>query len=299
MKHMVKNISNKNETQQILRKFGFTFKKSLGQNFLIDSNLLNKIVHAAEIDHTIGVIEIGPGIGALTQKLAERAGKVVAIEIDQRLIPILEETLTDYQNITFIHGDVLKLDLKQIISKEFKNYSSIKVVANLPYYVTSPIIIKLLEEKLEINSITVMIQKEVAERISAKPSTKEYNSLTLLMEYYAESKVLFNIPKTVFIPKPNVDSSLLQLKIRDIPPVKVDDESLLFKIIKASFAQRRKTLFNNLLHNLINKKNKKELEEILQDVNIEAERRAETLSLHEFAILTNQIKKNSEKLMKS
>jgi len=292
MSNMSKNISNKSHTQEILKKNGFTFKKSLGQNFLIEPTILDKIVDAAEIDRLTAVLEIGPGIGALTQKLAEKAGKVVCIEIDQRLLPILKETLADYHNIKIIHGDILKLSVADLISNELKDYPSVKVVANLPYYITTPIIIKLLEERARIDSITVMVQKEIAARVNAKPGTKDYGSLTLWIKYYAESKVLFHIPKTVFVPKPNVDSSLLQLKIRTTPYMKVEDEALLFKIIRASFSQRRKTLFNNLYHNMMMKQNKKDLEKIFQAVQIEPTRRAETLSLEEFGDLTNEIKKS-------
>lgn len=285
------NISNKSLTQRILKKHNFTFKKSLGQNFLIEPNILEKIVEKAEIDETTGVIEIGPGIGSLTQKLAEHARKVVGIEIDQRLIPILHETLAEYENIKIIHADALKVSLKDIIANEFKDFSKIKVVANLPYYVTSPIVIKLLEEKLQLDSITVMIQKEVAERISAKPGKKAYGSLTLLVEYFAEANIVLHVPNTVFIPRPNVDSAILQLKVREKSPVIVSDEDFMFKVIKASFAQRRKTLYNNLVNNLVGKEKKEELEEELRSITIDSKRRAETLTLEEFAKISKVLKK--------
>lgn len=286
---MAVNISNPAETMNILKKYGFTLKKSLGQNFLIEPNILTKIVEKAEIDLNTGVIEIGPGIGALTQKIAEKAGKVVAIEIDQRLIPILKETLSFYDHIKLIHADVLKTNLNQLIIEELKEYSSKKIVANLPYYVTTPILIKLLEDRLGIDSITVMVQKEVAERINAKPGGKEYGSLTLLIEYYAQASIAFYVPSSVFIPKPNVDSAILHLKMRKEPPIKVKDEDFLFKLIRASFSQRRKTLFNNLIHNLFGKERKAEVEEILNSVGIDPVRRAETLTLSEFAKLSDEI----------
>lgn len=288
---MTLNISNKSQTQQILSKYGFKFKKSLGQNFLIEPKILDKIVDTAEIDLKTGVVEIGPGIGALTQKLAERAGKVVAIEIDQRLIPILDETLTGLSNIKVICGDVLMMSLKTIIKEELSDFEKVKVVANLPYYVTSPILMKILEEKIKVlDSITVMIQKEVAERISAKPGGKDYGSLTIAVEYYANARISFHVPNTVFIPKPNVESAILNLNIRDTPPVEARDEKFLFELIKASFAQRRKTLLNNLINNLYSKEQKEQIEEILLASGVDPKRRAETLTLKEFADLSNILK---------
>lgn len=289
MNKLKQDISNKSQTQNIIRKHGFTFKKSLGQNFLIEPTILDKIVRSAGIDQDTGVIEIGPGIGALTQKLAEKAGKVVAIEIDQRLIPILGDTLSDYSNVKVIHGDVLKISVAEIIEQELATFKSIKVVANLPYYITSPIIIKLLEEKLSLDKITIMIQKEVAERISASPGGKEYGSLTVAIEYYAEAEISFTVPKTVFVPQPNVDSAILNLTIRKQPPYEVEDEERLFKVIRASFAQRRKTLYNNMI-NLVGKENKETLLAIFNKTGIEPSRRAETLSLLEFVELSNNLK---------
>lgn len=279
-------ISNPSETKKIIKEHQFTFKKSLGQNFLIEPNVLNKIVEKADITENTAVIEIGPGIGALTQKLATKAGRVIAIEIDQRLLPILNKTLSAYPHAEVIHGDVLKLSLGQIIEEKLQGFADIKIVANLPYYITTPIIMKLLEEKLPINSITVMVQKEVGERINAQPGTKDYGSLTLAIQYYAESKILFTVPKTVFMPPPNVDSLILQLKIREKPAVKVENEELLFQIIRVGFSQRRKTLFNNLTHNLINKEKKEELNKILHSIDIDPKRRAETLTLEEFTKLS-------------
>lgn len=289
MNKLKQDISNKSQTQNIIRKHGFTFKKSLGQNFLIEPTILDKIVRSAGIDQDTGVIEIGPGIGALTQKLAEKAGKVVAIEIDQRLIPILGDTLSDYSNVKVIHGDVLKISVAEIIEQELATFKSIKVVANLPYYITSPIILKLLEEKLNLDKITIMIQKEVAERISASPGGKDYGSLTVAIEYYAEAEISFTVPKTVFVPQPNVDSAILNLTIRKQSPYEVEDEERLFKVIRASFAQRRKTLYNNMI-NLVGKENKEILLAIFNKTGIEPSRRAETLSLLEFVELSNNLK---------
>jgi len=286
---MTINISNPRETQQILKRHGFTFKKSLGQNFLIEPNILEKIVDKAEIDKTTAVIEIGPGIGALTQKIAERAGKVLAIEIDQRLLPILSETLEEYDNVKVINSDVLKISLQEIIDKEFKGFSTVKVVANLPYYVTTPIIMKLLEERLKLDSITVMVQKEVGERMTANPGGKDFGSLTLAIQFFADASILFNVPSTVFVPKPNVDSTIIQLKIRKNPPVEVSNEERLFKIIRSSFVQRRKTLFNNLVHNIVGKEKKEDLESILLSIGIDPKRRAETLTLGEFAKMADAL----------
>ncbi|TCS80173.1 16S rRNA (adenine(1518)-N(6)/adenine(1519)-N(6))-dimethyltransferase RsmA [Tepidibacillus fermentans] len=287
-------ISTPTKTMEILKKYDFHFKKSLGQNFLIEPSILDKIVSSAKIDETVGVIEIGPGIGALTQKLAEKAGKVVAIEIDQRLIPILEETLAAYRNVELIHGDILKISLNELLSNQFSEFETIKVVANLPYYITTPIIMSLLEQKLQIASITVMIQKEVAERILAKAGGKDYGTLTLAVDYYAEAKIVMQVPKTVFVPKPNVDSAIIQLKIRKQPPVQVEDENFFFRVIKASFAQRRKTIINNLIHNLFGKDKKEQLEILLKSIDIDPNRRAETLNIGEYARLSNLLVKTVE-----
>lgn len=291
MKLVKSNISNKSNTYTAIKKYGFTFKKSLGQNFIIDPNILDKIVEKADLDKDTGVIEIGPGIGALTQKLAESAGKVVAIEIDQRLIPILNESLAENDNVVVINGDILKLPLDRIIEEQLDGYKAIKVVANLPYYITTPIIMKLLEDKLKLGLIMVMIQKEVAERISAAPGSKDYGSLTLAIEYYAKADIAFSVPRKVFLPEPNVDSAVLQLQIRDNPPYKADDEEFLFKVIRASFAQRRKTIYNNLTNNLVGKDQKEEVLRILELLNIDQKRRAETLTLKEFVELSNYLLK--------
>lgn len=284
---MNKDIATPVRTRAILEKYGFSFKKSLGQNFLIDTNILNRIVDHANLTENTGVIEIGPGIGALTEQLARRSKKVVAFEIDQRLLPILEDTLSPYSNVEVIHQDVLKADVGAIIAKEFEGIEDIMVVANLPYYVTTPIIMKLLEEKLPIRGIVVMLQKEVAERISANPGTKDYGSLSIAVQYYTVAETVMIVPKTVFVPQPNVDSAVIRLTVRETPKVVVEDEDFFFHITKASFAQRRKTILNNLTSQLPGGKEKKEqILQALHDVNIDPTRRGETLSIEEYAQLS-------------
>ncbi|MDQ0258111.1 16S rRNA (adenine1518-N6/adenine1519-N6)-dimethyltransferase [Evansella vedderi] len=281
-----KDIATPKRTKAILEKYGFSFKKSLGQNFLIDTNILRRIVDAANVTETSGAVEIGPGIGALTEQLAKRTKKVVAYEIDQRLIPILEDTLSPYPHVKVIHGDVLKVDVKEMVNKEFENMEDVAVVANLPYYVTTPILMKLLEEKLPVRTIVVMIQKEVAERIAAGPNTKNYGSLSIAAQYYAHAETVFTVPKTVFVPQPNVDSAILRLTIREEPPVQVQDEKFFFEVVRASFAQRRKTILNNLSHHFPDL-NKTEIEKVLQHSGIDPKRRGESLSMEEFAKLSN------------
>ncbi|QOY37453.1 16S rRNA (adenine(1518)-N(6)/adenine(1519)-N(6))-dimethyltransferase RsmA [Anaerobacillus isosaccharinicus] len=286
---MSKEIATPNRTKEILKKYGFSFKKSLGQNFLIDTNVLNNIVDCADLQQDSGAIEIGPGIGALTEQLAKRCERVVAFEIDQRLLPILKETLAPYPHATVIHSDVLEADINSVIIENFNEGQDLMVVANLPYYVTTPILMGLLEKKLPIRGIVVMIQKEVAERISAKPGTKNYGSLSIAAQYYAKATTEMIVPKTVFVPQPNVDSAVLKLTLRDEPAVKVDDEEFFFKLIKASFAQRRKTLINNLTHNLFTKAEKEAVEAVLNQCNIDPTRRGETLSMEEFGLLANSL----------
>lgn len=286
---MHKDIATPNRTKEILKKYGFSFKKSLGQNFLIDTNILNNIVDCAELHADSGAIEIGPGIGALTEQLAKRCNKVVAFEIDQRLLPILKETLSPYPHVEIVHSDVLKADIKSVIAEKFSSNQELMVVANLPYYVTTPILMRLLEEKLPIRGIVVMIQKEVALRISAKPGTKEYGSLSIAAQYYAEAKTELIVPKTVFVPQPNVDSAVLKLKIRKEPPVQIKDENFFFDVVKASFAQRRKTIMNNLTNNLFTKQEKEGVERALNDAEIDPTRRGETLSIVEFAKLSDNL----------
>jgi 16S rRNA (adenine1518-N6/adenine1519-N6)-dimethyltransferase len=287
---MNKDIATPVRTKDILKKYGFSFKKSLGQNFLIDTNILKKIVSFANLEEDSGAIEIGPGIGALTEQLARTSKKVVAFEIDQRLLPILNDTLSPYPNVKIIHNDVLEADVAEVISEEFDDINDIMVVANLPYYVTTPIIMKLLEEHLPIRGIVCMLQKEVADRISAKPGTKEYGSLSIAVQYYTEAETVMIVPKTVFVPQPNVDSAVIRLIKRERPAVTVIDETFFFQVTRASFAQRRKTLLNNLTSQLPDGKQKKE--DILQALSasgIDPARRGETLSLEEFGLLSNEL----------
>lgn len=286
---MNKDIATPLRTKAILEKYKFSFKKSLGQNFLIDLNILSNIVDAASLEQGTGVIEIGPGIGALTEQLAKRAQKVVAFEIDQRLLPVLKDTLSPYQNVEVIHSDVLKANVKEVISNHFSTEQDIMVVANLPYYVTTPILMKLLEEQLPIRGIVVMIQKEVAERIAAKPGTKDYGSLSIAAQYYAHAETVLTVPKTVFVPQPNVDSSVLRLTLRKEPLVEVKSEEFFFQVVRASFAQRRKTIMNNLLHHFGSKEQRDIIEQSLVTANIDPKRRGETLSIQEYATLSNQL----------
>ncbi|MBR2078275.1 MAG: 16S rRNA (adenine(1518)-N(6)/adenine(1519)-N(6))-dimethyltransferase RsmA [Exiguobacterium sp.] len=286
----MKDIATIQRTKAILERHGFSFKKSLGQNFLIDLNILSKIVGAAELSEVSGVLEIGPGIGSLTEQSAKRAKKVVALEIDQRLLPILDDTMSPYPHVKVIHGDALELNLREIVEQEFLNegIEDISVVANLPYYVTTPIIMRLLESGVKFRSLVMMIQKEVAERIGAKPGTKAYGSLSIAIQYYAEAEVSFIVPKNVFIPAPNVDSAVITLRMRKEPAVQVKDEAFFFDVARASFAQRRKTILNNLT-NYIGKEHKVELERSLHEAGINPKRRGETLSLEEFARLSDTI----------
>jgi 16S rRNA (adenine1518-N6/adenine1519-N6)-dimethyltransferase len=285
----IQDVATPGKTKEILSRYSLAAKKSLGQNFLIDLNILSKIVSAAELDDSKGALEIGPGIGALTQQLAKRAGRVVAVEIDQRMLPVLEETLSGYSNATVVHGDVLKVNLRELFEQQFQGLTGISVVANLPYYVTTPIVMKLLEERLPLENIVVMIQKEVAQRMAAKPGTKDYGSLSVAVQYYCEPQVVTIVPHTVFIPQPNVDSAVIRLKLRKEPPVKVADERLYFEVVQASFAQRRKTISNNLLTRFFSKETKPQMEEALQKAGIDPSRRGETLSLQEFAQLTEAL----------
>lgn len=282
-----KAIATPSQTKAYLNKFGFSFKKSLGQNFIIDVNILNNILNVAGVTKDVGVIEIGPGMGALTEQLAQAADHVVAFEIDQRLEPILEETLADYDNVSIVFEDVLKADVHSVIKQHFQPSQPIKLVANLPYYVTTPIIMELLMAGLPLESITVMIQKEVAERMAAEPNSKSYGSLSIAVQYYTEAIHTFNVPKTAFMPQPNVESAVLHLTFRKEPPVHVEDEPFFFSLVRASFAQRRKTLRNNLVSFFKGKYDKEMVEKKLKQAEISGDRRAETLSIGEFANLAN------------
>ncbi|MEW4309605.1 16S rRNA (adenine(1518)-N(6)/adenine(1519)-N(6))-dimethyltransferase RsmA [Rossellomorea marisflavi] len=287
---MHKDIATPIRTKEILEKHGFSFKKSLGQNFLIDPNILRNITDHAGLSKETAAIEIGPGIGALTEHLARTSGKVVAFEIDQRLIPILEDTLSPYDNVTIVNQDVLEADVASIIETELAGYEDIMVVANLPYYVTTPIILKLLMERLPIRGICVMLQKEVGDRISARPGTKAYGSLSIAIQYYTEAEMVMTVPKSVFMPQPNVDSAVIRLTKRSVPPVRVQDEDFLFTVSRASFAQRRKTILNNLTSQLPQGKEKKDLIlEALSKAGVDPTRRGETLSIEEFGVLSDAL----------
>lgn len=283
-----REIAVPSRTKEILAKHGFTFKKSLGQNFLTEPNILRKIVETAEITEQTNVIEVGPGIGALTEHLAKNARQVLAFEIDDRLIPVLEDTLQDYPNVSVVHQDVLQANLPQITSEIFEEELPIKVVANLPYYITTPIMMYFLSSGLPVAEMIVMMQREVADRISAKPGTKAYGSLSIAVQYHMEAKLAFIVPKTVFVPQPNVDSAILKLTRRQTPAVSVSNEKEFFKLTKAAFQLRRKTLWNNLQNSYgKDEATKAWLRASLETAAIEPSRRGETLSLEEFAALSN------------
>lgn len=284
---MTKRISSPKVTNDVIRQHKFTLKKSLGQNFLVDENILRKIVEAAGLTEESHVLEIGPGAGALTQFLAESARKVIAIEIDQRLEPILKETLQGHENVSVRFGDVLKMDLQQVITEECPPDVPITVVANLPYYVTTPILMKLLTGDVPIQTIVVMVQKEVAGRLGAVPGEKSYGSLSIAVQYMADPEIIMTVPKTVFVPQPNVDSAVIRLNVRSDKKVEVADEAFFFRLVRASFAQRRKTLVNNLMNNLFSKDKKDEILAVLNAAGIDPGRRGETLTIHEFAKLSD------------
>lgn len=284
-------IADKIVTRAILERHGFTFKKSFGQNFLTDINILQKIVDTAEIDKTVNVIEIGPGIGALTEFLAENAAEVMAFEIDDRLVPILADTLRDFDNIKVVNEDILKSDLQTRI-KEFANSDlPIKVVANLPYYITTPILMHLIESKIPFAEFVVMMQKEVADRISAQPNTKAYGSLSIAVQYYMTAKVAFIVPRTVFVPAPNVDSAILKMTRREQPLVQVQDEDFFFRVSKAAFVHRRKTLWNNLIsHFGKSEEVKVKLEQALEAADLKPSIRGEALTITDFARLADALR---------
>ncbi|SFS86980.1 16S rRNA (adenine(1518)-N(6)/adenine(1519)-N(6))-dimethyltransferase RsmA [Marininema halotolerans] len=274
-------------TREILRRHGLHLKKSLGQNFLTEDHVLHQIVEAADLDENAGVLEIGPGIGALTEHLAEEAKSVIAVELDQRLLPILQELFVAYPHVTILHGDAMKVDLHQVIEEHLGDCKKRHVVANLPYYVTSPILMRLLEERLPLDSIVIMVQKEVAERLTSEPGTKAYGSITVTTQYFTEPEWVTLVPAHVFMPPPQVDSAVIRLKIRPKPPVAVNNEGLFFRVVRASFGQRRKTLPNAISAGLFGGKRKGEITLWLEEAGIDPKRRGETLSLEEFAHFTN------------
>lgn len=289
-----REIAVPSKTKEILAKHGLTLKKSLGQNFLTEPNILHKIVQTADITKETNVIEVGPGIGALTEHLAQNAAQVLAFEIDERLITVLADTLQEFTNVTIRHQDVLQTDLVKVTDEAFFENLPIKVVANLPYYITTPIMMHFLESTLPVAEMIVMIQKEVAERINAKPGTKAYGSLSIAVQYYMETEISFIVPKTVFVPQPKVDSAILKLTRRRQPKVQVSNEKAFFRLTKAAFQLRRKTLWNNLQHAYgKDPATKAWLQESLEQAEIDPSRRGETLSLEEFACLSNKMEENA------
>lgn len=282
-------LGNPTNTIAILQKYHFNFQKKYGQNFLIDANILEKIIDAAGVDQNDCVLEIGPGIGTMTQYLCEHAREVVAVEIDQKLIPILEQdTLSSYDNITIINGDILKIDINAIV-QEKNNGNPIKVVANLPYYITTPIIMRLFESRVPLCSITIMVQKEVAERMQVGPGTKDYGALSLAVQYYARPEVMLTVPASCFMPRPNVGSAVIRLTRHERPPVTVSDEKLLFDIIRASFNQRRKTLVNALGNAAGLNVKKEQVLSALEKMGLSPTIRGEALTLEEFAELSESL----------
>lgn len=286
----MKDIATVSRTKEILQKHGFTFKKSLGQNFLIDANIIHKVLDRADINEDTAVIEVGPGIGSLTEQIAKRAGKVVAYEIDQRLIPVLNDTLGPYDNVAIINEDILKADVRGMIEEEMTAYKEVVVIANLPYYITTPILMNFLMQKLPIDRYYVMMQKEVGERISAAPGTKAYGSLSIAIDYYTDAKTVQNVPKAVFMPAPNVDSIIVEMKARKEPKVAVEDEEKFFRLTRGAFVQRRKTILNNYLSLFEDgKAHKLEINELLNDAEIEPRRRGESLSIEDFAAIYRKL----------
>ncbi len=276
------NLVDPKNTIAVIQKNKFVFQKRFGQNFLIDAHVLDKIIAAAEIGPEDTVLEIGPGIGTMTQALAEHAGKVIAVEIDDNLIPILEENLKEYNNVEIINNDVMKVDIASLGVN--------KVVANLPYYITTPIIMGLLEARVPLDSITVMVQKEVADRMKAKAGTKDYGALSLAVQYYAQPYIVANVPQNCFMPRPNVGSAVIRLTLHKDAPVKTEDEKLMFSIIRAAFNQRRKTLQNCLNHFEGLKLDKETVAGVLGEMNINENIRGEALSLEQYAELTDKLK---------
>ena len=279
-------LSNPQNTIQVIQKHGFAFQKKFGQNFLIDAHVLDKIIAAAGVTADDMVLEIGPGIGTMTQYLAERARQVTAVEIDTNLIPILKETLSDYDNVTVINEDILKVDIKKL-AEEYNGGKPIKVVANLPYYITTPIIMGLFESGVPIDNITVMVQKEVADRMQVGPGSKDYGALSLAVQYYAEPYIVANVPPNCFIPRPNVGSAVIRLTRHQTPPVEVKDRELMFKLIRASFNQRRKTLLNGLNNSPELSFGKEQIAAAIEQLGVPAAVRGEALTLEQFACLSD------------
>ena len=280
------NLGIPQNTIAVLQKYNFNFQKKFGQNFLIDTTVLDRIISSAQITKEDCVLEIGPGIGTMTQYLAESAREVVAVEIDKALIPILEDTLSEYDNVTVINDDILKVDINKI-AEEKNGGKPIKVVANLPYYITTPIIMGLFESHVPLKSITIMVQKEVADRMQVGPGTKDYGALSLAVQYYAKPEIVANVPPNCFIPRPNVGSAVIRLTRYDDPPVKVKDEAKMFAIIRASFNQRRKTLVNGLGNAAGLNISKEQVQQALETMGLSATVRGETFTLEQFAELSD------------
>ena len=285
-------LSSHRATKEVVNKHNFKFSKSLGQNFLIDDNVIDRILEGARLSETDRIIEVGPGIGTLTREMGKVAENVVAIEIDKTLIPILKETLADLDNVEVVNEDILKVDVQGLINEKL-NGGPVKLVANLPYYITTPIVMKFLEEDIPVTDIVVMVQKEVADRMNAKPSTKDYGALSVAVQYYCDTEIVAKAPRHMFVPQPNVDSIVIGLHVRDEKKYVVDNEGIFFKTVKASFGQRRKTLLNSL--GGLGFLSKDQIREALQAANIDEKRRGETLSIDEFANLSNEINKFSSK----
>ncbi len=281
----MEKLSNPQVTIETIKKYDFAFQKKFGQNFLIDSHVLDKIIAAAGVTKEDVVLEIGPGFGTMTQYLAEAAKEVIAVEIDKTLIPILHETLADYNNITIINEDILKVDIKKLVDEK-NGGRPIKVVANLPYYITTPIIMGLFESHVPLDNITVMVQKEVAQRMQAGPGTKDYGALSLAVQFYAEPYIVANVPPNCFIPRPGVGSAVIRLTKWENPPIAVKDESLMFSLIRASFNQRRKTLQNSLVNGGVSV-TKEEVVQALEQMELSPTIRGEALTLDQFAMLSD------------
>ena len=279
-------LSSHKATKEVVQKHNFKFSKSLGQNFLIDTNVIDRILEGARVQEGGDVIEVGPGIGTLTKEMGRTAETVVAIEIDNTLIPILEETLADFPNIEVINQDILKVDVQELV-KEKLNGGPVKLIANLPYYITTPIVMKFLEEDIPVTDIVVMVQKEVADRMNAQPNSKDYGALSVAVQYYCDTEIVAKAPRHMFMPQPNVDSTVIGLHVREEKKYNVDNEDIFFKTVKASFGQRRKTLLNSL--GGLGFLSKDQIKIALQEANIDEKRRGETLSIEEFASLSNAV----------
>lgn len=288
---MINQLTSPSQIKSIMKKHNVRFSKSLGQNFIINDFIIDEIIRRGEITEEDSILEVGPGIGVLTQALAETAHQVVAVELDNKLIPILDETLEGYGNVEIIHNDILKIDVGQMIKEKMEKPT--KVVANLPYYITTPIIMKLIEEVSGIKEIVVMVQKEVAERMVSEPGTKDYGSLSVAVQYYCDAMIILEVPRDNFMPAPNVDSAVIRLIVKDEPTVEVIDEEFFFKIIKGAFALRRKTLINSLSKSAIGI-DKDLLKKILDEMNIDRRIRGEKLNINDFADLANRIYKETQ-----